>query len=359
MASWFWTVLGLGTLVALHEFGHLLAALAFGMRVERYALGFGPTLLTFRFKEIEWVLGLLPFGGYVQVAGMAEGDGTDAADPRSYANKPAWQRSAVVAAGPITNYGIAFVLLAWLFATGMPRATTLPTLGSVIPGAAADAAGLQPGDVLLEVGGKPVRDFRELREQLKASGGAAIPVVVQRGAERREASVTPRPSGKSFVIGVTPKTELFTVPWSEAPALAAKEAVDATVAIVMGLVGAIRGEGGMEFGGTLAAMSETAEAARLGAAVFLRTLAGISTFLGLSNLLPIPALDGGRLVFLAIEMVRRKPLAPRWESTVHGVGFLALLAAMVLLTFSDVQRLRERSAALSGPTSEAVDSGTP
>jgi len=332
------TLLALGAIVALHELGHLAVARACRMRVDRYSIGFGPVLLSYRKGETEYALSLLPFGGYVKIAGMNPEDGTAPDDPRSYANRPAWQRFSVLAAGPFTNYLLAFVLLAGLNLFGWPQAVKTPTIGEVLPHSPAAAAGLRRDDTFVSIGGVPVSSFSDVVAQIQATHGQPTPVVVARAGRQVNLEVTPHAAGKTWRIEVGPKTTLLRFGLGRSLYRAGRDTVRSNATIVMGLVGWIRGTGTMEMGGTLAAVGATVRAAELGTAIFLLQVAGLSVAVGLFNLFPVPALDGGRLLFVVIEMVRRRPVNPRLETLIHAAGFLALIGLLIFLTVGDVRK---------------------
>lgn len=352
------TLLALGAIVALHEFGHLLVARACRMRVDRYSIGFGPILLSFRAGETEYALSLLPFGGYVKIAGMNPHDGTSAGDPRSYQNRPAWQRFVVLMAGPATNYLLAFVVLAALYFFGMPRAVAVPTVGDVQPGTPAALAGLKSDDVFESIAGKPIQTFLDVRTAVMGSGGKPIAVQVKRGAQDLTFEVTPRAQGAGYIIGVAPKTELIREPLGTSLWHGLRDTALFNVTILTGIADAIRGRGGLELGGTVAAVAMTMQAAELGATAFLFQVAGLSVVVALINLLPVPALDGGRIFFVLIEMVRRRPVDQRFETAVHALGFLVLIGLMVFLTIGDVRKRLPAMGYLGGSKPAAtVDGG--
>src|SRR6267378_5006303 len=204
------TVVGLGLLIAAHEAGHLVLARLLGMRVETYSLGFGPRIAGFRRGETDYRLSAIPLGGYCKIAGFSpdESAAQDPADPGSYANKSAWRRFLVIAAGPGVNYLVAFLIIAALYAShGFLDLTT--TRIEVIPGGPAAAAGLQTSDQVVAVDGVPVDSFDDLRRELrKADAPPARRFEVQRGGERHAVEVRP----DNGVIGVTQDKVLVQVP---------------------------------------------------------------------------------------------------------------------------------------------------
>jgi regulator of sigma E protease len=349
------TILALGAVVALHEAGHMGVARLFGMRVDRFSIGLGPVVLRFQKGATEYVLSALPFGGYVAIAGMNPQDDTHPEDPESYANKPVWQRFLVILAGPVTNYALCFLLLANLNIFGMPKATATPTFGEIVPNSAAAAAGILKDDTLVSINAQPIAKFEEMRAQIQKSQGQALVFHVQRGQKELDLSVVPRARGNGFEIGVYPKTELERMPIGQGIWHAAVATYLFNGVVLQGLYMAVTGAPGVELGGTVEVVAQTRQAAEAGAATFFLSLASINIMLALFNLLPLPALDGGRLAFLLVEMVRRKPANPQVETFVHGMGMLALLSMMIYLTVGDVRK--RLSPADVTPSAALVDGG--
>lgn len=332
------TLIALGMLVALHELGHLLVARACRMRVDQYSIGFGPVVLSAKVGETRYALSLLPLGGYVKIAGMNPHDGTAPDDPRSFSNRPPWQRFLVLCAGSTANYLIAFVVLANLNVFGMPRPVESPTIGEVVPNSAAAVAGLKPDDTFESIGEVTTANFADVVRAVQETHGHPTAVRVRRGGELLTFEITPRPHGSGFLIGAAPKTYLAKLPLGEAVSTAAHDVAMGNVNIVLGIADKLRGRGNLELGGPVEAIGGAMDAARLGLAPFFLTIALLSVGVALFNLFPIPALDGGRILFVLIEMVRRRPVNPRVETAVHAFGFLALLAVMLVVTVGDVRR---------------------
>ena len=257
---------------------------------------------------------------------------------RSYQNKAAWKRFLVIAAGPLTNYGITFAILAGLYISGIPKPVSPPAIADLLPGYPAAQVGMKPGDVFMSIDGHPVHEFREVSELVNGAAGQSIAIVVSRGDKLLTFNLVPQKARQGFLMGAAPKTTLERTPFFDGIGKAAVQTVVWNATIVEGLVGWAQGKVKMQLGGTVEVVAQTTEAAHLGAAAFFMTLAGISVFLALLNLLPVPALDGGRLFFLLIEMIRRRPVNQRIETAVHAMGFMALLTLMAFLTVNDVQR---------------------
>jgi regulator of sigma E protease len=331
-------VVGLGLLIAAHEAGHLVLARLMGMRVETYSLGFGPRIAGFRSGETDYRLSALPLGGYCKIAGFTPEDpaAQDPSDAGSYMNKPAWRRFLVIAAGPGVNYLVAFLIIAALFVSaGFPDANLASTQIEVIPGGPAAAAGLQTGDQVVAVDGVPVHAFEEIRrELLKAGAPSERRFEVLRQRERKELTVHPA----NGTISVRPDRVLVRLPLGEAIPRAFREVWALNAATISALLDIVRGKGTASLAGPVAIVRQASAEVKRGVGDFVGILANISVALALFNLLPVPALDGGRLVFLGYELVTRRRVNQRFESVVHVVGLLLLLGLLVtVVLFSDLQ----------------------
>jgi regulator of sigma E protease len=329
-------VVGLGLLIAAHEAGHLALARMMGMRVETFSLGFGPRIWGFRHGETDYRLSALPLGGYCKIAGFSPDDpaAQDPSDPGSYMNKPAWRRFLVIAAGPGVNYLVAFLIIAALYASnGFLDLTT--TRVEVIPGGPAAAAGLQTGDQVVAVDGVPVGSFDDLRRELQRPGaGAQRRLEVLREGTRLAFTVRP----ENGTISVKLDRVMVRLPLAEAVPRALHDVWALNAATVGALWDALRGKGTASLAGPIAIVRQASAEVKRGIADFASILANISVGLALFNFLPVPALDGGRLVFLGVELITRRKVNQRLESVVHVVGLLLLLGLLVsVVVFGDLQ----------------------
>jgi regulator of sigma E protease len=336
-------ILAVSGLIVLHEAGHMWAARRLGMRVERFSVGFGPVLWSTVRGGTEYAVSALPLGGYVKIAGMAATDEISPGDQTAYCNQPAWRRVLVLAAGPGANYVVAVLLAVGLLATvGLPAPDGSSRVGELTPGMPGALAGLQLGDRIVSVDGRAVGDWHALVAELQRHPGQEVELLVERGEPGRPRPIrlTPRDDGGVGRVGFRP----FTVRQQLGPVDAVVEGFSATNARawdnLVGLAQVVKREQKAELAGPLGIGQELVRGARVGLDRFLTIVWNVSIALALLNLLPLPALDGGRLVFIAIEVVTRRRVSERIEGIVHGIGFAALLIMLLGVTiFGDLARM--------------------
>lgn len=348
--AWLIAVLVFGLLIAFHELGHMWAARRMGMRVERYSIGFGPAVLRWRRGETEYVLGALPLGGYVAISGMAGDeepaeDGTPRPpDPRSFNAKKPWQQGFVLAAGPLANYLLAFLI-------GVPLlmgTTTRPDhestrIGVVEAGSPAAAGGLLPGDVVREVGGVPVQGWASLTQALGQRHAAApeqpVELRIERGAEQLVLPISFVVTAGRPRIGIGPaEREIAGIPFAGAVTQAAHNLVLQSLHSAQAIGRMITGRSEVQLSGPIGILGYTADQAQKGARSLLQTIWLLSVAIGFFNLLPIPALDGGRLVFVAYEVLTRRRVDQRVAGWIHAGGLVALLVLLLVVSYGDIAR---------------------
>lgn len=330
------TILAFCILILSHEFGHFIVAKMCGIYVIDFSLGMGPKLFSFKGKETEYVVRLLPIGGAVRMLGEDE----DANDPRSFNNKSIPKRMAAIAAGPAMNFLVAILIFIIVYmGLGIYSGSNYV---NPIEGQAAQAAGLQEGDRVISINEQAVEDWNGLSAVIQGEEpGTPLRVVYERNGESLQTVINPyfqeEDGGGRWLIGVQPTTETY--PLFASIKLGFTRTYEMTKLLLVTLWEMIIGKTPVELGGPVMIVSSIGEAASMGAQTFLIFVALLCINLGVINLLPIPALDGSRLVFLAINGLRGKPLNPRTEGTIHLIGFALLMVLMIFITYKDILRL--------------------
>lgn len=337
-------LLALGLLLAVHELGHLVAARLLGMRVPRFTFGFGPPLVSFRLAGTEFIVASVPFGASVNIHGTnPHTPGLEPDDAASYASRPAWKRMAVVLAGPLANYALALGLLFALYTSGTHVVVPL-TVGTVQPGSEAARAQLLPGDRIVRVGGKELTSWSGFVEAVADSPGRELELAVLREGEARTVTVRPRPDERGAGrIGVSQQYVFRQHAAGEALRQSFTHTQTVANELVQLLGRMVRGAEDTDPASPVALVRQSSDAASSGVDAFVRVLVTVSMALALLTVLPVPALDGGRLVFLAVEAVRGgRRLSPKTETLVNLTGFLGLTLAIVAVAVLDVRRALPR-----------------
>ena len=346
----------IGPLVFIHEMGHYLVARWCGVKADVFSIGFGKELVGWVDKRgTRWRIALLPLGGYVKFAG--DMNAASQSDPewltlpaaereRSFPAKPVWQRAAIVAAGPLINLIFAVVLLGGL---AMVRGTPVsePVIGNVLAGSAAEAADLRSGDRIIRIMGRDIENFGDVSAIVGLRPNELLPYVIERKGALIEKDIAAGTLiekdrfGNIYRIGqlgvMANEVTLKSVSLWEAPVVGFNQAVQLTKTALDGLGQIIMGRRSVkELGGPLKIADISGQAASMGFASFLFFMALISINLGFINLLPIPMLDGGHLLFYAIEAVQRRPVSTVVQEWAYRSGLALLLTLMLLVTFNDL-----------------------
>jgi regulator of sigma E protease len=330
-------IVGLGLLIVLHEGGHFVVARLCGMRVERFSIGFGPTLVGFKRGGTTFQIAPIPLGGFVQITGLNPNEEFDHNDPNVYPNRPRWMRLLTILAGPGANYLTAFVLMLVVL-LGYGMASKTQKILEPVAGRPAAAAGLKTGDVLVEANGQAVNADHPISEVIQAAQGAPVSIKVMRDGKPMVFVVAPDKKAGVYQVGIQIGAieERTPVPVGTAIKEAFLQPYYMSVGILGGLYDMIRGRVHADLSGPIGITKQIAKAADRGIVDYLGMLILLSVYLGLFNLLPLPALDGGRALFLGIESVTRKRVNPRIEAAVHTAGFVLLLGVLVIVSFKDI-----------------------
>jgi regulator of sigma E protease len=333
-------ILGLAVLMVVHEGGHYLAARRFGMRVTKFSIGFGPTLWRHRPKgsPTTFQIAIVPFLAYVQIAGMNPYEEIDPKDPGSYANASLWGRIVTIAAGPLANYFFASVLMFFGFLIGGKTIVDDTTMRvAVLDNGPAAQAGMTRGDRILSVNGDAIHNWDELKAAIGSHPAEKIDIEVERKGEHLHLFPTPAKDAENKgKIQVGTYTEVVPVGAAEAAVLSVKEPPKVVYALVKGLARMIAGKEKPELSGPVGIVKETAAAAKEGADTYLKLLGLLSAYLGGFNLLPFPALDGGRLLFLGFEAASRRRADAKIEAKVHAIGLLMFLTLIAFVTYTEI-----------------------
>jgi regulator of sigma E protease len=335
-----------GLLVTVHEAGHFVVAKLNGVKVLSFNVGFGSPLVQRRRGETLYAVRAIPLGGYVRLAGMDDGE----TGPRSFNSKPVWRRISIIAAGSITNLLLPLVIF---FFAAVGTAGPGVVVQTTIPDKPAAAAGIRAGDQILAVNGSETPDVAHFRTAIPAAEGAAGPSASARPIEiklrhrdgaTQSLTVTPvlDTTKTRWVIGVVPGGTFSLVGGAvESVNLYRSEMSAIGTGLYQLVAGHIPGGviGPCGVSGPVGIVRETAEVASAGWIQLALFAAFLSINLGILNLLPLPALDGGRLAFLLVEAIRRRPIDPAKEQRVHYIGLVVLLTLIVLITYNDISRL--------------------
>jgi regulator of sigma E protease len=333
-------ILGLAVLMIVHETGHYVAARRFGMRVVRFSIGFGPTVWRHQPPESSTVyqVALIPFLAYVQIAGMNPYEENDPKDAGSYANASLWARMVTIAAGPLTNYFFASVLIFFGLLIGGKEVPEDSTMRVVVMAGPAQSAGIATGDRVLAVNGHDVHDWKELRKAVSAHPGEAIDIALERDGQTLHKTVTPDGEKGEGLIHVRPPTHIEPVTVREAARMSVIAPPLFVYENVVAIGRVLAGKEKLQVSGPVGIVKETAKQVRVGPGVLLQFLGMLSAYLGAFNLLPFPALDGGRLMFLGAEAVSRRKLDAKLEARVHAIGLLMLVTLIAVVTWADVSK---------------------
>lgn len=317
--------------VLVHEFGHFSVAKLVGIKVHEFSIGMGPRIGKYKKGETEYSLRLLPIGGYVRM----EGEDEKSEDERSFSNKPAISRIFVLAAGAIMNFLLAFVIFVIVsFIIGTP--TTV--IDSVTENMPAYDAGMKSGDKIISVNDNKVDDWQEFKDVINGSENKVI-ITVKRDDELKKFEVNPKIDTETNmrIIGIRAKTEVSLIS-------AIKDSFSRLIFTITMMIEFLKNAitGNINKGdvaGPIGVIQLIGKTAQYGILNLLSLAAFININLGFFNLLPIPALDGSRILFVLVELIRGKPIDPEKEGFIHFVGFVLLITLMIFISYNDINRL--------------------
>lgn len=337
----------LGVLIVMHEFGHFFAAVRNGVTVEKFSIGFGPMLLRKKVKGILFTISLIPFGGYVKLAGDSRDESQG--KPDEFLSKKIWQRALIVFAGPLLNFLFAMVLFWFIFAIGFPLQKAV--VGEVLKGYPAEAAGIRAGDVITKINDTPVVYWNELTTAIHAiKPETTVRVTLRRDNVEQILQIPTRTTAmdsvfqkkKVGIIGVSPSGAYDFIKYN--PVMAVIKGTEHTFMIsyltLKGFGQLIIGKASLKESvtGPIGIYYITAQAAKAGIVALMNFLAVLSLSLAIFNLIPFPVLDGGHIFFLFIEKLRGRPLSARLEQRITQFGFSVLIVLVVFILYNDILR---------------------
>jgi len=344
-------LIGLGILIIIHEFGHFIVAKKCGVGVLTFSVGFGPKLLKRKIGETEYAVSAFPLGGYVKMVGEDPEEEIQAVDiQRSFSHQGLGKRAAIVAAGPVFNLLLAVVVFIWIFmAYGVPVLTT--RVGGVEPNSPAAQGGMQKGDRIIGVDGEEVNKWEALSSKIKESQGRALRIRLERQGRQVELVIQPvRREGRNifgerqevWAIGIASEVAIE----RSAPILAVGQALYKTgeysVLTLLALYKMIVGEvSPKNLGGPLLIAQMAGQQAREGLGSFFFFVAVLSVNLGVLNLLPIPVLDGGHLLFFSLECILGRPIKLKYRERAQQIGVFILILIMIYAFYNDIARFFE------------------
>jgi regulator of sigma E protease len=345
-----YAIILLGIIIFVHELGHFLLAKFLKVKVLKFSLGFGPKVIGKKIGETEYLISSIPFGGYVKMLGESpEDELSDYEKPYAYNHQPVWKRFLIVIAGPLFNILFAVIVFFFVFMYGIP--ILLPDIGEVLPDSPASRLGLIKGDRILEINGVKINQWDEMTEIIHKSPGKQLNIKLKRGEDILQYSIIPEKKkvkdifGEERDIGLIGVKPLGTITYKKETVYGAftnsiLRTWDISKLTVLSIIKLIQRVIPFEtIGGPILIVQMAGEQVSKGFLNFFIFIAIININLGILNLLPIPILDGGHIVFLSIEAIRRRPLSEKIIMISQKIGLAFILTVMIFVLYNDIMRI--------------------
>lgn len=346
MLSLIYFIAVLSVLVLIHEFGHFIVAKRLGVRVERFSFGFGPKVASIKRGDTEYMLSAIPLGGYVKMSGDEPGESLKN-EKHEFLSRSVGDRFKIIVAGPLFNYILAFLIFSFIFMFGSPALTT--EVGGLLKDYPAQSAGVKMGDKIVAVDGKQVKYWEDMTAIIHKHTEGPIRLSMLRDGKPVDVTIKPIVRemkdifGKKMsiaLVGIAPSQKIEAVRYGffQAFWMGFKKVVDLTVITLKALWAIFTGQMSVResMTGPIGIFVITGQAAKMGLIYLFHLMAILSASLAIFNLLPLPVLDGGHILFLAIEKIRRKPISMKTQETIGNIGVAFLILLTVFIFYNDI-----------------------
>ncbi len=336
----------LSVLVLVHEFGHFIAAKQIGIRVEKFSFGFGPKLFSVKRGDTEYLISAIPLGGYIKMAGDEPGESLTGKS-FEFLSRSIWERFLVIFAGPLLNYVLAFLIFSVIFMFGSPTLTT--EVGSLLKDYPAEMSGLSLGDKVIKVDGKDVKYWEDMTEIIRKHLEGPIKLTIEKNGRISDVEIQPvirevkdifGKHTKIALLGIAPSQKIENVRYgfSESFSKGFRKVIDLTAITYKALWSIATGRLSVKesMTGPIGIFIITGKAAQMGLIYLFHLMAGLSASLAIFNLLPLPVLDGGHILFLFVEKLRGKPLSVKVQENIANIGVGLLILLTVFIFYSDI-----------------------
>jgi len=350
MISFLYFLIALALLILVHEFGHFLVARLFNIKILTFSIGFGKKLLRFKRGETEYAISAVPMGGYVKLLGESPDEEiSEEEKSRSFSHKPPYVRILIALAGPLFN--ILLALFVFYFVSIIGYSVPSARVGKVAPNTPAQAAGIQAGDIIVKINGKEIKEFLDIASSIDQTQGETVEVALDRAGSPVNLTIKPMTIEEKDIFGDQYRRKILGIERSDevikrrqnpaqAVGLAFHMTWEYSRITVVGIVKIIQGSiSPKNIGGPVLIFQEASKRAKKGIGDFVFFFALISINLGIINLLPIPVLDGGHILFNAVEMVIRRKISIKVQEVAQTVGLVILLMIMVFAFYNDFDRI--------------------